>query len=97
MVLGEALQRDVDRALELLGAPFDDVGEDAAAGGLADVGGSPRRQQRDHRARRLAHDLADQLERVLGRHAEPDERDVGMLLAVTAPTSFTSISRAITS
>jgi hypothetical protein len=32
VVLGEALQRDVDRALQLFGAGVDDVGEDAALG-----------------------------------------------------------------
>ena len=35
--------------------------------------------QDDHRAGRLVHDLLDQVERVLGALAEPDERDVGSL------------------
>jgi len=38
VVFGEALQRDVDRALQLFGGGVDDVGEDAAFGGFADVG-----------------------------------------------------------
>ena len=82
VVLGEALQRDVDRALQLLGAGVDDVGEDASFGRLADVGGILGREQRDHRAGGFVDDLADQLERVLGGEAEPDERDVGMLSAL---------------
>ena len=40
LVLAEALQRDVDRALQLLGRPFDDVREHAALSGLMDVRGS---------------------------------------------------------
>src|SRR5581483_6857899 len=39
LVLGEALQGDVDRALQLVGGGVDDVGEDAALGRLVDVGG----------------------------------------------------------
>ena len=65
LVLGEALQRDVDRALQLVGAAVDDVREDAALGGLVDVGGIVRVEDRDHRAGGLAHDLRDQLQRVL--------------------------------
>src|SRR5690348_17812522 len=36
VVLGEALQRDVDRALQLVGGRVDDVCEDAALGCLTD-------------------------------------------------------------
>ena len=79
VVLGEALQGDVDRALQLLRAAVDDVGEDAALGGLVDVGGVLGREQRDHRAGGLADDLRDQLERVLGVQAEPNQCDVGAL------------------
>lgn len=38
LILGEALQRDVDRALQFLGVSVDDIGEDAALGRLVDVG-----------------------------------------------------------
>ena len=79
LVLGEALERDVDRALQLLGGAVDDVGEDAALRGLVDIVGIVGVQDRDHRAGRLAHDLGDQLERVHRALAEPDQRDVGML------------------
>ena len=79
VVLREALQRDVDRALQLLRRRVDDVGEDAALGRLVDVGGILRREQRDHRAGGLADDLRDQVERVVGGEAEPDERDVRLL------------------
>jgi hypothetical protein len=65
LVLGEALQRDVDRALQLLGVGIDDVGEDAAPRRLMDVGGISGREQRDHRAGRFVDDLRDQLESVL--------------------------------
>ena len=41
--------------------------------------GIARVEQDDHRAGGLAHDLVDQLERVLGALPEPDERDVGPL------------------
>jgi hypothetical protein len=81
VVLGEALEGDVDRALELRRVGVDDVGEDSALGCLADVRRLLGCQQRDHRAARLVDDLLDQLERVLGALAEPDERDVGMFLA----------------
>jgi len=37
VILGKALQGDVDRALKLLGSRVDDVGEDAALGRLVDV------------------------------------------------------------
>jgi hypothetical protein len=40
LILGEALKGDVDRALELVRSSVDDVGEDAALGGFADVSGS---------------------------------------------------------
>ena len=79
VVLGEALQRDVDRALQLLGSAVDDVGEDAALGRLADVRGVVGVEERDHRAGRFADDLADQIERMLGGEPEPDDRDVRLL------------------
>ena len=73
------MEGDVDSALQFLGAGIDDVGEDAALGGLADIGGIPRREQRDHGTGCFVDDLGDQVERVLGAQAEPDERDVGVL------------------
>jgi hypothetical protein len=65
LIFGEALQRDVDRACELLRVVVEDVREDAALRSFMDVGGVLRRQQRDHRAGGLADDLADQVECVL--------------------------------
>ena len=50
LVLGEALEGDVDRALQLVGGAFDDVGEDAALGGLVHVAGVAGVENRDHRA-----------------------------------------------
>ena len=79
LVLGEALERDVDRALQLFRRAVDDVGEDAALRGLVDVGRVVGVQDRDHRARRLAHDLGDERQRVLGALAESDQGDVGVL------------------
>ena len=66
VVLRESLQRDVDRARELLRRAVDDVREDAALRRLVYVGGVIRSEQRDHRARRLVHDRRDQIERVVG-------------------------------
>ena len=76
VVFGEALQGDVDRALELFGAAVDDVGEDSSLGGFVHVGGVLRGQECDHGAGGLADDLGDQLEGVLGVQAETDEGDV---------------------
>ena len=55
----EPAQGDVDRALQLLGPGLDDVGEDAALGGLAHVGGVLPGSTR-HGAGGLVHDLVDQ-------------------------------------
>jgi hypothetical protein len=79
VVLGEAAKDDVDRALPVLGVGVADVGEDAALRRLPDELGIARVQKHDHRAGRLAHDLVDQLQRVLGALPETDERDVGPL------------------
>jgi hypothetical protein len=78
VVFGEALQRDVDRALQFFGSPVDDVSEDASLGRLMDVRGVVGIEERDHGAGRLADDLGDQLECVIGGEAEPDERNVGV-------------------
>jgi hypothetical protein len=79
VVLGETLQGDVDRALQLLGGGVDDVGEDAPLGSLVDVGRVLRREQRNYRAEGLADDLGDQIESVLGVEAEPHQRDIRSL------------------
>jgi hypothetical protein len=76
VVLGEPLERNVDRALQLLGGRVDEVSENAAFGRLADVSRVFGGQQRDHRATGFADNLLDQLERVLRRETEPDERDI---------------------
>ena len=77
LVLREALQGDVDRALQILGVALDDVGEDAAPGRLVDVGRILGLEHRDHRAGGLVDDLPDQVERVLRIEAEPHQGDVG--------------------
>jgi hypothetical protein len=66
VVLGEALQRNVDRARELSGIVVEDVGEDPALGRFVHVGRVLGREERDHGARGFADDLVDQGERVLG-------------------------------
>jgi hypothetical protein len=71
VVLGEAPQDDVDRALPVLGFRVGDVGEDAALGRLLDEVRIGRVDQDDDRAGGLLHDLLDQLERVPGALAEP--------------------------
>jgi len=81
VVLGKAAQGDVDRRLELVLVGLDDVGEDAALGGFVDEVLVSCVEDEDDRAGGVADDLLDQLERVLGALAEPDERDVGMFLA----------------
>jgi hypothetical protein len=76
-VLQKAAQGDLDRALDLVGTGVDDVGEDSAARRLLDPGCVIARDQRDHGAERLPHDLGDQIVRVLTALAEADEREVG--------------------
>ena len=73
VVLGEAAQNDVDRALSVLGVGIGDVGEHAAFGCLLDEVGVGRMDEGDDRARGLVHDLFDQVESVLGAFAETDE------------------------
>ena len=79
LILAEALKRDVDRALQLVGIAVDDVREHAALGGLMDVGRVAGVEQGDHRARCLAHDLGDQLQCVRRARPEPHQCDVGVL------------------
>jgi hypothetical protein len=75
-----------------------DVGEHAALGRLFDESTVWSVDQDDHRTGGLLDDLLDQTTGVLGAFPEPDERATsGRSLAVTAPTSSISISRAITS
>jgi hypothetical protein len=64
VVFREAAQRDVERALQLLGRAVHDVGEDAALSGFVDERRVVALQHRDHRALRLADDALDQLQRV---------------------------------
>jgi hypothetical protein len=89
LVLAETLERDVDRALQFLRRTVDDVCEDTALCGFVDVRGVAGVEDRDHRTGSLADDLRDQLQRVDRAFAEPDQGNVGMLLAVTGPTSLT--------
>ena len=73
VVLSEAAQHDVDRALPVLGVGIGDVGEDATLGCLLDEVRIGRVDEGDDRARGLVHDLLDQVESVLGAFAETDE------------------------
>ena len=79
LIFSEALQRDVDGALQLLGVGVDDVREHATPGRLVDVGRIPGREQRDDGTRRGVDDLRDQFERVIGAQPKADKRDVGVL------------------
>ena len=79
LVLAEAAQGDVDRALQLLRPTVDDVGEDSTRRRLVHPGSVIGVQQGDHRAVRLGDDLRDLLQRVLGALAEADQRDVRTL------------------
>jgi hypothetical protein len=79
VAFGEAAQHDVDRALPVLDVGVADVREDAAFGRLLDEGGIRCVEQDDDRAGGFAHDLVDQLERVVRALAEADERHVGAL------------------
>ena len=78
MILGEAAERDVERALQLLGRAVDDVREHASLGGLVDEVGVVSLEDRDHGALRLANDPLDQFQRVGRAGPETDERDVGV-------------------
>src|SRR5581483_8987723 len=80
VVLGESLQRDVDRALKLLRARVDDVRKHTALCRLVYVVRVARREQRDHGAESLVDDLRDQLERLRGREPDADQGNVGALL-----------------
>ena len=77
--LGEPAQDDLDRVLELVGVGVGDVGEDAALGRLADERVIVGLEQRDHWARRLVDDLADQLEGMGAAVAQADQSDIGVL------------------
>ena len=78
VILVEATERDLERALQLLGVAVDQIGEDAAPRRLIDERRVLAREQGDHRAARLAHDALDQLERMLRALAEAHQRDIGM-------------------
>ena len=79
LVLGEALERHVDRALQLLGRRVDEIRKNAALGRFEHIGRVFCRKQRDDGAARFLDDLLDQLERMLRGEAETDERDIGVL------------------
>jgi len=66
VVLGEAAQHDVDRALPVVDVGVGDVGKDAPLGRLLDEGRIGRVEQDDHRAGGFLNDLLDQAERVVG-------------------------------
>ena len=80
VVLREALERDVHRALHLLEvARMCDVGEDAEPGGPVDERAVLHVEDRDDRARGLVDDGPDQLERLLRVLTDDDEGDVRQL------------------
>jgi hypothetical protein len=80
VVLREALHGDVDRALELGGVVADDAREHPAPRSLADEIGIVVGQERDHRARGVADEGGDELERAFRAGTEADEDDLGMLM-----------------
>ena len=97
LVFGEALERDLDRTLQLLGVAVDDVGEDPAFRRFADIRGILAE------SRAITGQEASRTISVI-RSSEcsecspsPTSATSGRSLRVTAPTSATWISRAITS
>ena len=80
VVLGEPVQRDVERALQLLRRAVHDVGEHAALRRLVDERSVAALEHRDHGTVRLLDDALDQLEGVGRARAEADERDIGQLV-----------------
>ena len=75
VVLGEPLQRDVDRALKLLRSGVHEVSEDAAFGCLADISRVLGREQRDDGAAGFVNDFFRSARaRAARREAEADER-----------------------
>ena len=79
VVLGEAAQDDVDRALPVASVGVGDVGEHAPLRRLPDEARIGRVEQDDHRARGFPHDFLDQAEGVMGACPEPDQRHIGSL------------------
>ena len=79
VILGEASQDDVDRALPVLDIRIADMREHAALGRLPDEPRITRMQQHDHRTRRLAHDRVDHLQRMLRTLPQTNQRDIGPL------------------
>ena len=79
VILGEAAQHDVDRALPVIDVLVVDMREHTPLGRLVDEPRIRLVKQHDHRASRLAHDLVDQRKRVLRALPEPHERDIGPL------------------
>ena len=78
VVLGETLERDVHRALRLFEiAGMGDGGEDPEPGRLVDERAILHVEDGDDRARSLAHDRADELERFIRVVADDDEGDIG--------------------
>jgi hypothetical protein len=79
VVLGEAPEDDVDRALPVVDLGIVDVGKDATLRGLLYERGVGRVEENNHRAGGFLDDLLDESERMLGAPAKPDEGDVGSL------------------
>ena len=78
VVLGETLQRDIDRALHLLQIScVGDVGEDPETSRPVDERSILYVEDRDDRAGRLTDDRADELEGLVGLLSDDDEGDVG--------------------
>ncbi len=81
VIFRESPQHDVDRTLDFRGVTVGDVGEDSTLRSFVDEAGVVDREQRNHGAGCFTHDPADVVKRVLRALAQPDERDVGTLLA----------------
>jgi hypothetical protein len=94
---GEASQQDLDQALPVLDVGVADVGEDAPLGCLLTNSGSRAMDQDDDRqaVSRTIFSIRPSAWSELS--PRPTSATCGRSRAVTAPTSLTSISRAITS
>jgi hypothetical protein len=96
VVLGEAPEGDVERALQLLRGAVDDVGEDAALGGLVDEPGSRPSstaitgQSASRTIRSISSSACDELV------PRPTSATSGCSFEVRAPTSATFVEPAIT-
>jgi uncharacterized membrane protein len=82
VILAVPLERDLDRRLQIVRVPSQDVAESAGARRIADVSGIRRVEQNEDGTRALVRDRRDQRERLLVRGMPADEGDVRLLCAL---------------